>query len=200
MTSERSKCTLVTGTSVLVNLIHVDRLGLLGRIFGHEFVVPPEVEAEISVPAHCKALARATDAGHIKRRAFTGPDELALYTKHAQVIGSGEAACLAMAEIQRWYIASDERRKFLKLAIKHLGPGRVLNTPGVFVLAIHANLITEEEADQDKLLLEEHRFKMGFSSFREVASKETGFRRTKREELVKENDQGASQNQCVESK
>ena len=34
------------------------------------------------------------------------------------MIGKGEAACLAMAEVQDWYVASDERGRFLRLAVK----------------------------------------------------------------------------------
>ena len=91
------------------------------------------------------------------------------YAQHAQVLGKGEAACLAMAEVHGWSIASDERGKFPNLASLRLGEARILNTPGVFVLAIRANLITIDEADHDKRLLARHRFKMRFSSFREIS-------------------------------
>ena len=161
-------CVVVADANVLINLIHVDRLGLLGALVGYEFVVPPEVEAEISIPDQVRTLAHAFDVGHIRRQAFTSTEELGIYAEHTRVLGRGEAACLAMAEVQGWYIASDEKRKFQKLAKERLGTGRILTTPGVFVLAICANLISVEEADMDKLELAEHRFKMRFSSFREV--------------------------------
>jgi hypothetical protein len=38
----------------------------------------------------------------------------------------------------------------------------------VLVLAIRAGLLTIEDADADKRILEQHRFKMPFTSFREV--------------------------------
>jgi hypothetical protein len=38
----------------------------------------------------------------------------------------------------------------------------------VFVLAIRAGLVTTEIADADKSVLEQHRFKMMFASFREL--------------------------------
>ena len=158
----------MTDANVLINLIHIDRLSLLGTLPAHEFVVPPEVEAEIRVPDHSLAFTRALDAGHVQRRAFTTTAELGFYAEHVKVIGSGEAACLAMAEVHGWHIASDERQKFWRLSMERLGMGRVLNTPGIFVLAIRAGLITIEEADNDKLILAQHRFKMRFSSFREV--------------------------------
>ena len=159
-------CVVVTNANVLINLIHVDRLDLLGAIAGYEFVVPPEVEAEISVPDYSQALAHAFDADHIRQRAFTSTDELALYAEYTHVIGRGEAACLAMAEVRGWYVASDEQHKFLKLVKACLGAGRILNTLGVFELATRANVITAEEADEDKLVLVE--LKMRLSSFREL--------------------------------
>ena len=159
---------VVADATVLINLIHVDRLALLGSLGGYEFVVPPEVEAEVSIPAQAAALARAFDAGHVARVSFTGTAELDVYADLVDVIGKGEAACLALAEVQGCYVASDERRRFLRLAAERLGPGRVVNTAGVFVLAIRAGLISVEDADADKRTLESRRFKMRFSSFRDV--------------------------------
>ena len=168
MSAREPRCVVVTDADVIINLIHINRLGLLGALSGYVFVVPPEVEAEISVPDHSLALNCALDAGHVQRRAFTTTAELRLYAEQVKVIGSGEAACLAMAEVHGWHVASDERQKFRRLSIERLGTGRALNTPGILLLAIRAHLITIEEADNDKLVLAEHRFKMRFSSFLEV--------------------------------
>ena len=159
---------VVTDANVLINLIHVGRLGLLGTLPGYRFVVPPEVEAEVSAPEQAEALARGFDAGHIDRISFSGTEELKVYAELVQTVGKGEAACLAMAQVRGWYVASDERRRFLRLARGRVGPGRVLNTAGIFVLAIRAGPLTVAEADQHKRTLEEHRFKMRFSSFRDV--------------------------------
>ena len=159
---------VVTDANVLINLIHVDRLSVLGALPNLEFVVPPEVESEVRGPAQADALARAVGNGYLRRQSFTTIAELQRYARHAQVLGRGEAACLAMAEEHGWSIASDERGKFWKLASVSLGPGRVLNTPGVFVLAIRADLITVDQADIDKRTLANNRFTMAFASFREV--------------------------------
>jgi predicted nucleic acid-binding protein len=83
-------------------------------------------------------------------------------------MGEGEAACLAVATTRGWLVASDEKRAFLREARNRLGPGRILNTPGLLVLAIRAGLITLEEADRAKHLLEQHRFRMRFNSFKDV--------------------------------
>ena len=162
---------VVTDANVLINLIHVNRLEILGKLPGFEFVISDEVAAEVNIAGQAEALGSAVDAGHVGRVSFRGTEELELYAEHIQVLGRGEAACLAMAEVHGWYVASDERRRFLRLAEERLGPGRILNTPGIYVLAIRAGLISAEQADADKLVLERHRFTMRFESFREVLGK-----------------------------
>ena len=164
---------VVTDANVLINLIHVDRLALLGAPVGFDFVVPPEVVAEVSIAEHAAALATALEAGHLRPLAFEGTAELEFYAQHVQVLGKGESACLAMAEVRGWYVASDERGRFLRLATERLGVDFILNTAGIFVLAIRASLLTVDEADEHKRVLEEHRFKMRFSSFRDVLGMET---------------------------
>lgn len=159
---------VVTDANVLINLIHVDRLGLLGSLVGYRFVVPPEVEAEVIVAPQAAALADAFDGGHLARASFAGTAELAAFADLVRVLGQGEAACLALAETHGWYVASDERRRFLRLAEERLGAGRVINTPGIYVLAIRAGLLSIEDADADKGVLAGHQFMMKFSSFRDV--------------------------------
>ncbi|RMG26459.1 MAG: hypothetical protein D6724_01750 [Armatimonadetes bacterium] len=157
---------------MLINLIHVGRLGLLGALPGYKFVVPPGVEAEVRIPAQAQELAHAVDAGHAERTSFSRTEELEAYAELVHTVGRGEAACLAIAQVRGWYVASDKRRRFLRLAQERLGPGRVLNTAGIFVLAIRAGALTVEESDRSKRALEERRFKMQFSSFGDVLGTE----------------------------
>jgi len=49
-----------------------------------------------------------------------------------------------------------------------LGTDRLINTPGLLLLSIRAGLITIEEADAMKALLEQRRFRMKFASFRDL--------------------------------
>lgn len=168
MTKPQRSRVVVSDANVLINLIHTDRLALLGSLAAYEFVVPPEVEAEIRTPEQAQSLVRALEAGHVARRSFAGMAELVAYAELVRSVGRGEAACLAMAEAHGWHIASDERRRFRRLAEERLGSGRLLTTPRIYVLAIQANVITVEQADEDKALLEVRRFKMRFVSFRDV--------------------------------
>jgi predicted nucleic acid-binding protein len=86
----------------------------------------------------------------------------------AKSSGKGEAACLALAESRGWLVASDEKRRFRREVLALLGSGRLVTTPGLFVLAIRAGGISVQEADEVKAVLERHRFRMGFRSLCEV--------------------------------
>lgn len=152
----------------LINLIHVGRLPLLGSLPNYEFVVPAGVEEEIALPPQASAFSDALDAGFVSRVSFTGTKELELFAELSSVLGIGESACLALAEVKGWYVASDERRKFLRMAEQRLGQGRIINTPGTYLLAIRQGLLTVRQADEDKRILAENRFQMGFSSFQDV--------------------------------
>jgi predicted nucleic acid-binding protein len=159
---------VVTDANVLINLMHVSRLGLLGRIPGHEFVVPDHVREEITTPERRALLDRAIDDGWLKLERITDLDAIATFTELIDHIGRGEAACIAIAAKRGWSIASDEKRRFRREAEARVGTSRILGTVEVFVLAIEAGLLTVEQADADKLVLERRRFKMSFASFREL--------------------------------
>ena len=60
------------------------------------------------------------------------------------------------------------KRTFRREALARLGPGRLINTPGLLVLSIRAGLITVEDADTMKTLLEQRRFRMKITSFRDL--------------------------------
>ena len=61
--------------------------------------------------------------------------------------------------------------KFRRETISRLGTGRVLNTAGILIHAITTGVITVDDADQAKELLEQRRFTMCFTSFRDVLPK-----------------------------
>jgi len=148
---------VVTDANVLINLTHVSRLDLLGRIPGYEFVVPDHVREELTAPGYREWLDRAIDDGWLKLEPITDLDEIAIFTELIDHIGRGEAACIAVAAKRGWNIASDEKRRFRREAETRLGANRILGTVDVFVLAIEAGLLTVEQADADKLVLENRR-------------------------------------------
>jgi predicted nucleic acid-binding protein len=159
---------VVTDTNVLINLIHIGCLLILGSLAQFEFVVPDEVVAEILKEEQAVALQAAIDAKHLSREAFQDTEELTTFAALASFLGKGESACLALAQQRGWWVASDEGGAFRREAQQRLGPGRLINTPGLLLSAIRAGVLTVDEADQAKAVLEQHRFRVRFKSFRDL--------------------------------
>jgi predicted nucleic acid-binding protein len=160
---------VLTDANVLINFAQVDRLDLLGALPDLDFRAPGEVLAEV-----IRERARVEDAlrrGDLRELLLEETRELALFVDLRQIMGMGEAACLAMAVHRGALIASDEKRVFKRETEARLGPGRLLNTPGLLLLAIRRGLLTVDEADDLKRDLEARRFRMTFGSFRELISK-----------------------------
>jgi predicted nucleic acid-binding protein len=84
-----------------------------------------------------------------------------------RVIDRGEAASLAWAVTEAAAIACDDR-KARREATSRLGAGNILTTPGIFLVAIKEGLLTVDEADAKKTVLESRKFTMPFRSFREL--------------------------------
>ena len=158
----------MTDANVLINLIHVDALAMVASLPDYEFVVVDEVVGEITDPQQAAALQTAFAQDHLKRDSLTDLDALALFAELVQMMGRGEAASLALAAGKDCSLACDEKRVFRRKAIEILGEDRLLTTPGIIVLCIRQGLVTIDEADRLKAILETKRFKMTFGSFREV--------------------------------
>ncbi len=159
---------MATDTCILINFSILDRLDLLGALADFEFLVLENVVEEVRRPEHQPRLRSALERGHLRRIEIVDVETLSIFAELRRSMGGGEAACLAVAATHGWLIASDEKKVFLREANNRLGPGRILNTPGLLVLAIRAGLMTVEEADRAKRILEQHRFRMRFSSFKDV--------------------------------
>lgn len=158
---------VVADANVLINLLHVDRLGFCADLPDLSFRVPESVRQEIRRPEQRSRLDRALGTGDLQLCSITDPDDISLFADLITRLGHGEAACLVLAERNGWIVASDEEGRFRREARKRLGKNRILRTPALFVRAIQAGLITVDEADADKEILESKRFKMAFRSFRE---------------------------------
>jgi len=159
---------VVADANVLINLIHVDRLDLCARLRGLEFVIPEHVVQEITRPAQRAALDAAIEARHFRIVRITDPVDIRDLTALIAFLGRGEAACLVLASRNGWSIASDERGRFRREALARMPEEHIFGTVEIYIRSIRTGLITVKEADADKLVLEEHRFRMRFTSFREV--------------------------------
>jgi predicted nucleic acid-binding protein len=157
---------VVADANVLINLMHVARLGFCSDLPGLEFMVPDHVRQEITQPGQRAELDLALESGALKLASITDPGDIGLFADLITRLGRGEAACLVLAERNGWALASDEKRRFRREAVRRIGEERLIGTADLFVRAIQAGLITVEEADADKESLASKRFKMPFPSFR----------------------------------
>jgi len=120
-----------TLTNILINLAHIGRLDLLGKLPPYLFVAPEELVKEVRAPAQSQAVQTAISSGLLQVVQLTDPSELTVYAELIQILGIGEAACLTLAQCRGWLIASDERKKFYRETTARLGAGRLLNTAGI---------------------------------------------------------------------
>lgn len=130
--------------------------------------MPEEVVAEVLNPEQEEVLSEALGAGILIQESITETAELELFAGFTSSLGKGESACLAMAQQRGWLVASDEGGAFRREAEARLGTGRIINTPGLLLMAIRASILSVEQADEAKEILERHRFRMRFRSFREL--------------------------------
>jgi predicted nucleic acid-binding protein len=159
---------VIADTSVLINLAHTGHLGLLGGTPGYRFFVTDEVLAEVQDPSQKAMVDGAIADGVIDTTMIQTVEELAAYSDLTIILGSGESACLAVAQSRGWYLACDERRVFLREARARIGEHRLVNTPGLYILWIRSGILTVAEADAAKAAQESRRFRMTFGSFQEL--------------------------------
>lgn len=156
---------VVTDANILINFCHIGQLPLLGALPPFRFLVPEEVANEIVDPAQRATVQAAVAAGLIDIAVVDDLATLALFGTLRDVMGHGEAACLALASTSGWMVASDEKRRFRREALRLIGEARLVGTATLLRHAIKAGLITVAQADQFKAVLEANRFAMPFASF-----------------------------------
>lgn len=161
---------LYSDTNVVINLTHIARLDLFGRLTGYEVVVPDHVRQELTREDQRRALDDAVARGYCRIESITNLEALQVFAELRTVIGSGEAACLVLAERTGGIVLSDEKRRFRREVEWRIGLERLMGTADLFLLAIRSGLISVEEADRYKETLEQNRFRMPFASFRDLIS------------------------------
>lgn len=162
------RLTAVMDTSVLINLAILDRIGLLGSVRRLRFVVPAEVLVEVQRAEQKKRVRAALEARILFKVALDEPSLLDRFASLRKQMKLGEAACLALAAEKGWLFVCDEKGRVRSEARRLLGPDRLLNTAGLFLLAIRTGYWTVDEADEAKAALESNRYRMEIGSFREL--------------------------------
>ena len=146
----------------LINFRAVDRMDLLGSLASYRFHCPREVSAEVVRPRQAVRLARAIADGIVDDEEIVDLTEIAIITDLLRELsGSGDSACLALAQSRGWLVASDERGRFRRLATERVGADHLMTTGAALghAVAIGALLGSEARAIAEDLR-DNHRFTM----------------------------------------
>ena len=158
---------VITDTNVLINFLHIGQLALLGELSAYRLQLPTEVLQELTDPEQRAAVDYAIATGQLDLLVIDALDALALYGELRDLMGRGEAACLALAATAGCHLASDEKKRFRRKAIELIGEAQILGTEDLLLEAIRSNRITVAQADGYILVLAEKRYTMPFASFAE---------------------------------
>jgi predicted nucleic acid-binding protein len=99
-----------TDACILINLLRVHRLDLLGAVPPYVFCVPPEALQEIIYPEQQAELKEALDRGWIQETRLEAITELQIFARANEQLGSGESACLALAQERNWILGTDDSK------------------------------------------------------------------------------------------
>ncbi len=158
---------VVCDASVLINFLILNRLDLLSRNPDYRFVVTEHAIEEVTEPGQNAHLQAALKRGEIEQVDLTEPEGLLRYAELHTILGSGEAAAIALATQRNWVVATDDAQARREIE-SGLGSKRRLTTPGILLKAIRGGMLTIDAADEIKKKLESHRFKMSFRSFADL--------------------------------
>lgn len=167
---------VVTDASVLINFAWIDRFDLFGMVDDYEFWVPAGVAREVLRPDQAEALEVAFTRGDLRHVDMEEEGlQAARQVQRRHRLGLGESLCLALAERHSGWIACDEKVVRFRNAVQEtLGPGRVLNTAAVVVLALRQSSLSLADADAFIEVWRRNRYQVEFSSFVEVMNLEEG--------------------------
>jgi len=168
---------VITDTSVLINFLVLDRVGLLGQLPDRRFVVTNHVRLEITehFQEQLQRLEQAFAVGVLQEIQVTEFEEVQLFAQlTATGLGIGECSAIAVALHRKLALAIDDKRaiKKIKKIKKFADNMRVLTTEHLVVLLIQHDVLTVIEADAMKREWEQiHRFRLKFDSFAERIEK-----------------------------
>ncbi len=118
---------VVLDADVLINLIGMRKLDVLPKIRGHEFWITNHVQDEVHRKAQRIQIRKALKAGWVRELEVSNLTEIDFYTQYRLRFGKGESACLAVASVRGWIIATDDRAVQREVKSK-FGEDRLLDT------------------------------------------------------------------------
>lgn len=167
MQTRTAATVVITDTNILINFMHIGQVALLGDLPAYRFQLPLEVLNELTEPEQKASIEAAIATGWIDVVSIDTLDALALFGDLRDLMGRGEAACLALAATVGCHLASDEKKRFRRKAIELIGEERILRTEHLLIEAIRCGRITVTQADGYKQVLAENRYALPFASFSE---------------------------------
>lgn len=147
-------------TSLLLNFLRIDRTDILGALPGFRFHVLNHVVNEVTKEPHATRLQEALREAHVVQFELTDLDAIADYNALRANLGDGEAATIAAAGHLHWIVGMDERGRAKREAAARVGEENLLNTPGLLVHTVRAGLLSLEEAEQIRLDLVAHSYRI----------------------------------------
>jgi predicted nucleic acid-binding protein len=166
---------VVADSSFLINFLALDRLDILAALRQFRFHVLDHVLAEIRYEEQRRRLEAGMQRKVVEPLEIEDLDEIRLYDEFRQVLGDGEAACLAVAVNRRWLLAADEKGRFQRELFGRLGESYLLNTLGALVTAVQVRVLTIGEGEELREQLRRHRFDTGSRPLNEFLGEgETG--------------------------
>jgi predicted nucleic acid-binding protein len=165
---EQAETVVITDANVIINLFHIGQLTLFDSLPPYRFRIPSEVLAEILDPAQQAAVRTCIEAGYLEEIVVDTMATLPLFAELRDMMGRGEAACLALATTGGFHIASDEKKRFKRKAIELIGEARILRTELLILEAIRRGQITVEDADGFKAILAANSYALPFKTFADI--------------------------------
>jgi predicted nucleic acid-binding protein len=159
---------VITDANVLINFVHIGQLALLGELPAYRFQLPTDVLNELTDGDQRAQIEVAIADRQLELMVIEALDALTLFGDLRDLMGRGEAACLAVAATTGCHLASDEKKRFRRKAIELIGEARIVRTEDLLVEAIRCGRRTVAQADAYKLVLAANRYAMPFSSFADL--------------------------------
>jgi len=140
---------LLLDTNVVIDLLKLDALPVVAQLQPYTLLIVAEVKAELVRPDQAETLEHLIEGGAIREVALESIEEQAQFAKLLEVVGKGEAACLAIAHHRGTLIASDETHRALMREIRRLvGEDHLVRTAALLAETIGAQLTTLDQLER----------------------------------------------------
>jgi predicted nucleic acid-binding protein len=157
---------LVADTTVLINFGRTGAFQLLRGLYSRQLMIASEVEEEVQDTRSRRSLDAALKEGWIEEYTLGDPEELFLFGNLLGRLEKGEAASLALAKVQRWRWATDDKKaREIAKGELHL---TVTGSIGILVKAVRQGICTVDEADRWHRLMRRQGYHSPITSIREL--------------------------------